>query len=74
MERALIGEYERRIDALLVALGLDSLPLAVQIAEVPDQIRGFGHVKEASVEQAQLRWAELEARWRSLSQPLARAA
>ncbi len=74
MEGALIGEYEQRIDSLLLALRSDSLLLATQIAEVPEQIRGFGHVKEASVTQAQLRWAELETQWRSLSQPLARAA
>ncbi len=69
MERALIDAYEQRIDALLAALTVDSLPLAVQIADVPETIRGFGHVKEASVALARVRWAELEAQWRAPSEP-----
>jgi indolepyruvate ferredoxin oxidoreductase len=52
MERALIGEYERTILDLLPKLGAGNLAAAVALAEVPERIRGFGHVKEQSVAQA----------------------
>src|ERR1700677_4579388 len=51
-ERALLTAYEARLDELLAALTPERLPLAVKIASIPDQIRGFGHVKLASMETA----------------------
>ncbi len=75
MERALIDDYERRIRALLAGLDAARLPLALQIAEVPEMIRGFGHVKERQVKLAQAAWAALEAQGRTpAAAPLARAA
>jgi len=44
-ERALIDEYERTIGDLLPRLTNDNLPIAVRIASVPEEIRGYGHVK-----------------------------
>lgn len=52
MERALIGEYRTAIESALGKLNANTLTGAVTLAEVPDQIRGFGHVKEAAVEKA----------------------
>ena len=49
MERGLIRDFEADIDKLVAGLSKDRLPLAVKLAEVPQQIRGFGHVKDASV-------------------------
>jgi indolepyruvate ferredoxin oxidoreductase len=46
MERALIGEYRRTIESLLPKLTSENLAQAVAIASVPEDIRGFGHVKE----------------------------
>jgi indolepyruvate ferredoxin oxidoreductase len=75
MERALIDAYERRMRSLLAELDAPRLPLAVQIAEVAEIIRGFGHVKERQVQQAQAAWATLDALWREpASAPLAQAA
>jgi hypothetical protein len=34
---------------------------AVELASLPEQIRGFGHVKLDSVRKAKARWRELEA-------------
>ena len=48
-ERALIGEYEALVDELLTRLGADNHALAVQLASLPDEIRGFGHVKERNL-------------------------
>jgi hypothetical protein len=44
-ERALIGEYERVVEELLQSLDSARLPLAAEIASIPEFIRGYGHVK-----------------------------
>jgi indolepyruvate ferredoxin oxidoreductase len=62
-ERALIGEYRSAIEGLLPDLDAGNLALAVNIARVPEQIKGFGHVKERNLAAARSRWAELQARW-----------
>ncbi|RJG16289.1 indolepyruvate ferredoxin oxidoreductase family protein [Massilia cavernae] len=49
MERALIGEYREMIDALVAALDAGNHAKAVELANLPEQIRGFGHVKEKAV-------------------------
>ncbi len=51
-ERALIDEYERTIGELLGRLDIGNLPVAVQLARLPEKIRGFGHVKDRNLEQA----------------------
>ena len=59
-ERALIDEYRFRVEALLATLDARSLEHALAVARVPDTIRGFGHVKEASVREARAQWDRLE--------------
>ncbi|MBT9492039.1 MAG: indolepyruvate ferredoxin oxidoreductase family protein [Paucibacter sp.] len=49
MERRLIGDYEQLVNELLTGLSADKLDLAVQLARLPEQIRGYGHVKHANV-------------------------
>ncbi len=51
MERALVGEYRQMIEGLLASLCADSHALAVEVANLPEHIRGFGHVKEKAVAQ-----------------------
>ncbi|TFV92033.1 indolepyruvate ferredoxin oxidoreductase family protein, partial [Oxalobacteraceae bacterium OM1] len=51
MERALIGEYREAVLALLGKLSKDNYALAVEIASLPEKVRGFGHVKDKAVEQ-----------------------
>ena len=65
MERRLIGEYQATIDEVLATLGQDNHALAVQIASVPDSMRGFGHIKEKNVKAAKEREASLLASYRS---------
>jgi indolepyruvate ferredoxin oxidoreductase len=65
MERQLIRDYEATIEQLLAKLGNDNHTLAVQIAAIPEEIRGFGHVKERSLRAAKAREAELLAVLRS---------
>ncbi len=49
MERALIAEYHAMTESLLATLHADNYGNAVALASLPEQIRGFGHVKEAAV-------------------------
>ena len=63
MERALIAAYEAGLERLLAGLDAERLPLAVQIAQVPQAIRGFGHVKDAAVKAAKVEEERLWARW-----------
>ena len=63
-ERALISEYQACIDELLMQLDAQRLPLAVEIARIPEDIRGYGHVKLRHLKAARLKWDALMARWR----------
>ena len=62
-ERALRDEYLASLAVLSTELTPDNHALAIEIASVPDQIRGFGHVKEASMQDASQRRKELWAKW-----------
>ena len=64
-ERALIGEYRASIDELLATLDADNHALAVEIARIPEQIKGFGHVKERTLKVARGQWQGSMARWRA---------
>jgi indolepyruvate ferredoxin oxidoreductase len=66
-ERALIVEYRRCIDELLTGLTPGNHALAAEIARIPEQIRGYGHVKARHLEAARTRWDALMARWRGHS-------
>lgn len=55
MERALINEVNQTADLLLAGLSEDKLDHAVEILELVLDVRGYGHVKEASYQQYQLR-------------------
>jgi indolepyruvate ferredoxin oxidoreductase len=48
-ERALIEEYEQSVERLLAGLKAQNHALAVQIASIPEEMRGFGHIKMRSV-------------------------
>ncbi|RYF56820.1 MAG: indolepyruvate ferredoxin oxidoreductase family protein, partial [Comamonadaceae bacterium] len=64
-ERALIGEYRAAIDELLAGLLAERLPLAVEIARIPEGIRGYGHVKERHLATVRPQWDGLMAQWRN---------
>ncbi len=59
LERALIRAYEARMEELLGKLNAENQPLAVAIASIPEDIRGYGHVKRAHAEAAREKEAEL---------------
>ncbi len=64
LERRLPVEYEAIIDELLRSLNAQNLALAVQIASLPEQIRGYGHVKRRHLDAVEPLLREFMARWR----------
>ncbi len=65
MERQLIADYRTTIEELLASLSLSNHALAVEIARVPELIRGYGHVKEAQLAAAKAKEAQLLAQFRN---------
>ena len=63
-ERALIGEYEALVEELLAKLAPQTMALAIELARLPMEFRGFGHVKARNVATAKHKEAELLARLR----------
>jgi indolepyruvate ferredoxin oxidoreductase len=59
MERRLIGEYEATIETVLATLDQNNHAMALQIAALPESMRGFGHIKEKNVKAAKEREASL---------------
>ena len=55
-ERALIQEYMDSVTEVLASLNIENHSIAVQLANVPDQIKGFGHVKERNLTVAMVQW------------------
>ena len=64
-ERALIGEYRATIAGLLGTLSKNNIDGAVAIAAIPEEIRGYGHVKERHLKVARGKQASLLAAYRS---------
>ena len=62
-ERVLIREYEDTVERLLARLDSRNQALALEIASIPDEIRGFGHIKARSLGPARKKWQELLARY-----------
>ena len=65
MERRLIEEYFETVEELLAGLRAENLGLAMEIASVPETIRGYGHVKARAIETAESEKAALLKRWRA---------
>jgi indolepyruvate ferredoxin oxidoreductase len=63
MERQLAADYLALADEFARTLDAGNRDVALELANVPDAIRGYGHVKEKSVEQARVRQAGLWARY-----------
>jgi indolepyruvate ferredoxin oxidoreductase len=63
-ERALIGEYETMIDEVLGRLDARNHALAIELTSLPERVRGFGHVKDASLQAVREQREQLLARLR----------
>ncbi|WP_372875357.1 indolepyruvate ferredoxin oxidoreductase family protein [Pseudomonas sp.] len=62
LELQLIEDYERSVDYLLEQLNAGNYRSAVALAELPEQIRGYGHVKEQSLIKVREQERQLKAR------------
>ncbi|MDB5761208.1 MAG: indolepyruvate ferredoxin oxidoreductase family protein [Herminiimonas sp.] len=58
-ERALIGRYRQTISDLLPGLTMENLPQIVAVASIPEDIRGYGHIKERHLKAAEQKEAAL---------------
>jgi indolepyruvate ferredoxin oxidoreductase len=64
-ERALIAEYRTSVEEMLAGLTAANHAAAVEVARIPEQIRGYGHVKARYLAAARPLWAERMAAWRA---------
>jgi indolepyruvate ferredoxin oxidoreductase len=65
IERRLIADYEQTVSGLLEGLDHDNRKLAVEIAGIPEHIRGYGHVKRRHLDEAKKKEAGLLAAFRT---------
>jgi indolepyruvate ferredoxin oxidoreductase len=69
VERELIVEYRHAVERLLDVLGRDTLPTAVEIANLPDEVRGYEDIKLRNVAHYRERLTSLQQQLHS--EPLA---
>lgn len=69
-ERQLIADYANEVEELLAGLTAENHDLAVEIASLPEQIRGYGHIKEDNIEAVRTRGDALLERFRHPVQPV----
>ncbi|MFD2237656.1 indolepyruvate ferredoxin oxidoreductase family protein, partial [Aureimonas populi] len=74
MERRLIEDYASLVERLSAGLSASNLKSAVELAALPGMVRGFGHVKAASVARYEARRGQLMARLDRVRPPLDNAA
>ena len=67
LERQLIRDYEATLGELTLSLSTENRGLAVEIASIPEQIRGFELVKEEQLKTAKEKEAQLLAEFRRLT-------
>ncbi|MBI3898956.1 MAG: indolepyruvate ferredoxin oxidoreductase family protein [Gammaproteobacteria bacterium] len=65
IERQLIVDYERNIEKLIARLSPQNYECAIEIASLPERVRGFGSVKKRHLEHAKKREMELLAAFNS---------
>jgi indolepyruvate ferredoxin oxidoreductase len=74
LERQLIVEYQRTLEEVVAKLDRANHAAAVAIASVPEEIRGFGHVKVRHLRAAKEKEAKLLAEFRAPASAPAKAA
>jgi indolepyruvate ferredoxin oxidoreductase len=67
MERKVLADYEVLLEEIVATLTPESHQLAVQLAELPENIRGFGHVKWRNFRQTEDVKARLIERFRAMT-------
>ena len=62
-ERRWRDDYAALLEHLAATLSAERLPLALELARLPESVRGYGHVKLANLALARAKWADLRQRW-----------
>ncbi|NIX77987.1 indolepyruvate ferredoxin oxidoreductase family protein [Microvirga terricola] len=73
-ERQLIRDYVVLVEEIVNHLSAANHATAIGLANIPQKIRGFGHIKERHLKTAKAEEAQLLARFRASEQPLPIAA
>ncbi|HQY28964.1 MAG TPA: indolepyruvate ferredoxin oxidoreductase family protein, partial [Burkholderiaceae bacterium] len=63
-ERALVTGYEKLVDEIASRLNRGNHAIAVELAGIPEHIRGYGPVKQRHLNEARIRQAQLLAQFR----------
>ena len=71
MEHRLVIDYEALVTELLPSLGAHNHAVAVELASIPEHIRGYGHVKQRHLAAAKEKEAKLVAAFRAAKAPAA---
>ena len=64
-ERALIGEYQASINEVLQTLSVANHAAAIDVARIPEKIKGYGHVKARHLTTARVNWVAAMAAYRN---------
>ena len=67
MERQLLIDYQNLLERLIAELTPENYSVAVELASLPQTIKGFGHIKERNVETARKLEADLIAKFKNPS-------
>ncbi|PHQ70383.1 MAG: indolepyruvate ferredoxin oxidoreductase [Paracoccus sp.] len=73
-ERAMIRDFEADMREVLANVDDATLPIAIELAELPLSVRGYGPVKDKAADEAAIRRKELLAQFRSGGAPMREAA
>lgn len=65
MERRILAEYEALLDEIAESLTADTHATALELASLPEHIRGYGHVREKHITTVKAQEADLLARFRN---------
>ena len=65
MERQLIEDYRLLVEEILDSVNESNFDIAKRLLSLPEEIKGFGHVKEANVIQVRASWQELLHQYRT---------
>ena len=64
-ERAAVQDFEALVNGLLQGLGRDNLQEALALTRLPQQVRGYGHMKAREHQAMLKKLPELMTRWKA---------
>ena len=68
MERALAERYRQSLEMIGARLHAGNLSLAIELASLPEAVRGYGHIKDASLVECTQQLESFDERFRSSAQ------